>query len=138
MKSVSKPVILAVDESKAIRFLLQTIFGKKYHVVTAADASSAMYWLSKKNFPDVILTDARLPDAGKWEFVANLKNSYLYKDIPAVVLSSLSKEETEEKCTLYNVEQFFLKPFNPEYLIEAVDELVRLGTDKENFIENAS
>jgi CheY-like chemotaxis protein len=126
-----KPLILAVDDSKAMRYLLQTVLGKKYQVVTAPDASSAMYWLSQKNFPNVILANAQLRDTVDWEFVAYLKSSFLYKDIPAVILSSLEKEEVEKKCAQFNVEQFFLKPFNPVSLVETVDKLVKLNVSRD-------
>lgn len=126
-----KPLILAVDDSKAMRYLFQTVLGKKYQVVTAPDASSAMYWLSQKNFPTVILANAQLRDTTDWEFVAYLKNSFLYKDIPAVVLSSLEKEEVEQKCSQYNIEGYFLKPFNPVSLVETVDKLVRLNVSRD-------
>jgi CheY-like chemotaxis protein len=119
-----KPTILAVDDSKAIRFLLQSIFGKKYNVVTAADASSAMYWLSKKKLPQLIITESQLPDVENWEFVANLRNSFLYQPIPAIVLSSQNSEETQSQCKTYGIDYFFSKPFNPVELIELVDELL--------------
>src|SRR5438105_13358503 len=101
-----KPLILAVEDSKAMRYLLQTVLGKKYQVVTAPDASSAMFWLSQKNFPNVILANTQLHDTVDWEFVAYLKNSYLYNDIPTIVLSSLGREEVEKKCAQFNIEQF--------------------------------
>jgi len=119
-----KPIILAVDDSKAIRFLLQSIFGKKYQVVTAADASSAMYWLSRKQLPQLIITESQLPDVDNWEFVANLKNSFLYQPIPAIVLSSQDAQETQSQCKAYGIDYFFSKPFNPVELIELVDELL--------------
>ena len=125
-----KPTILAVDDSKAMRYLLQTVLGKKYQVVTAPDASSAMFWLSQKNFPTVILANAQLRDTADWEFVAYLKSSFLYNDIPAIILSSLEREEVEQKCAQYNIEQFFLKPFNPVLLAEKVDELIRLNVSR--------
>jgi CheY-like chemotaxis protein len=118
-----KPLILAVEDNKAMRYLLQTIFSKKYHVVTAADAASAMYWLSKKKFPDVIIASAQLADVDDWELIANLKNSVLYKDIPTVVLSSFENEATEKYCSIYKVTKFFRKPFNPISLVEAIQEL---------------
>jgi DNA-binding response OmpR family regulator len=52
-----KKQILAIDDSKAIRFLLQTILSKDYQVITMPDGCSAMYWLSKKNLPDLIIAD---------------------------------------------------------------------------------
>ena len=126
-----KPLILAVDDSKAMRYLFQTVLGKKYQVVTAPDASSAMYWLSQKNFPTVILANAQLRDTTDWEFVTYLKSSFLYKDIPAIVLSSLEQEEVEQKCSQFNIEGYFIKPFNPVSLVETVDKLVSLNVSRD-------
>jgi CheY-like chemotaxis protein len=119
-----KPIILAVDDSKAIRFLLQSIFGKNYQVVTAADASSAMYWLSRKELPQLIITDSQLPDVDNWEFITNLKNSVLYQQIPTIVLSSLEPAETISRCKTFEIDHFFFKPFNPVEIIDLVDELL--------------
>lgn len=118
-----KKQILAIDDSKAIRFLLQTVLGKDYQVITAPDGCSAMYWLSKKNLPDLIITDAQLPDMDNWELVEQLSMSGLYRDIPMIVLSSLSKSETSAKCLQYGVVANFTKPFNPEDLLEAVNNI---------------
>ena len=57
-----KKQVLAIDDSKAIRFLLQTVLGKDYQVITAPDGSYSMYLLSMKNLPDLIITDRKLPD----------------------------------------------------------------------------
>jgi two-component system, chemotaxis family, chemotaxis protein CheY len=118
-----KKQILAIDDSKAIRFLLQTVLGKEYQVITAPDGCSAMYWLSKKNLPDLIIADAQLPDMDNWELVEQLSMSGLYRDIPMIVLSSLNKGETSVKCLQYGVAAHFTKPFNPEHLLEAIDKI---------------
>ena len=120
-----KKKVLAIDDSKAIRFLLQTVLGREYQVITAPDGCSAMYWLSQKNRPDLIITDAQLPDMSDWELVEQLSTSGLYRQIPILVLSSLSKGETMEKCTEYGVAQFFNKPFNPVDLVDAVNRICR-------------
>jgi len=118
-----KKQILAIDDSKAIRFLLQTVLGKDYQVITAPDGCSAMYWLSKKNLPDLIIIDAQLPDMDNWELVEQLSISGLYRDIPMIVLSSLNKNETKAKCIQYGVAEHFTKPFNPIDLQEAVNKI---------------
>ena len=118
-----KKQILAIDDSKAIRFLLQTVLGKDYQVITAPDGCSAMYWLSKKNLPDLIIIDAQLPDMDNWELVEQLSISGLYRDIPMIVLSSLNKNETKAKCMQYGVAEYFTKPFNPIDLQEAVNKI---------------
>ena len=118
-----KKQILAIDDSKAIRFLLQTVLGKDYQVITAPDGCSAMYWLSKKNLPDLIIIDAQLPDMDNWELIEQLSISGLYRDIPMIVLSSLNKNETKAKCIQYGVAEHFTKPFNPIDLQEAVNKI---------------
>lgn len=120
-----KKKVLAIDDSKAIRFLLQTVLGKDYQVITAPDGCSAMYWLSKKNLPDLIITDAQLPDMDNWELVEQLSISGLYRDIPMIVLSSLDQNETTAKCLQYGVAAQFTKPFNPIDLLETLNKISR-------------
>src|ERR1700744_2484368 len=122
-----KKQILAIDDSKAIRFLLQTVLGKEYQVVTVPDGYSAMYFLSHREHPDLIIADPQLPDMENWELIQQLSSSGLYGEIPMVVLSALDKVKTEEKCEELGVLKYFMKPFNPIELLDAVQELVRNG-----------
>ena len=117
--------ILAIDESKAIRFLLQTVLGQKHQVVTAADGCSALYWLSKRNLPDVIIIDPQLPDMQNWELLEHLKSSGLYGHIPIIVLSSLDIKETQQKCKELGISKSFQQPFNPVELESAIEELLK-------------
>ena len=120
-----KQKILAIDDSKAIRFLLQTVLGSEYQVITAPDGCSAMYWLSKKNIPDVIIADPQLPDMENWELIEQLTTSGIYRDIPLLVLSSLPEEETVNRCTEMNIQAYYIKPFNPMDLVKTVNRLAR-------------
>lgn len=119
-----KKQILAVDDSKAIRFLLQTVLGKTYQVITVPDGCSAMHWLSRRNFPNLIIADPQLPDLENWELIQQLKTSGIYKNIPLMVLSGLGVTETEEKCRSFQVQNYFMKPFNPVDLVNAVQQLI--------------
>src|SRR5258707_14064410 len=105
-----KKEILAIDDSKAMRFLLQTVLGKDYQVITAPDGCSAMHWLSRRNLPQLIIVDAQLPDMHDWEMVEQFSTSGIYRDIPLIVLSSLDKDVTRVKCLEYGVAEFFTKP----------------------------
>jgi len=119
-----KKEVLAIDDSKAIRFLLQTVLGKEYQMVTVPDGCSAMYWLSKKRLPDLIIADPQLPDMENWELIQQLSSSGIYSSVPIMVLSGLSKTETEIKCMEFGVRKYFLKPFNPVELVEAINDLI--------------
>ncbi len=123
-----KKQILAIDDSKAIRFLLQTVLGKDYTVVTAPDGCSAMYWLSKRNLPDLIITDAQLPDMQDWELIEQLTSSGIYRDIPLMVISALDKAQADAKCQEFGVAENFTKPFNPVDLMNAVQRIINNDT----------
>ena len=120
-----KKQILAIDDSKAIRFLLQTVLSQEYHVITVPDGYTAMYYLSHRSQPDMIIADPQLPDMEDWELIQQLTASGMYGDIPVVVLSGLSAKETEMKCREYSVEKFYLKPFNPLDLLGAIRDLMK-------------
>ena len=123
-----KQTILVINDSKAIRFLLQTILGKKYNVISFPDACSTMQWLLRKNIPQLIIADPQLPDCENWELVSNLHNSGLYGNIPVVVLSNLSEDEMIVKATEYtNIIRSFSQPFNPLELLEVVENMITVN-----------
>jgi CheY-like chemotaxis protein len=122
-----KKQILAVDDSKAIRYLLQTVLGQDYNVVTVPDGFSAVYYLSNRSQPDLIIVDPQLPDMENWELIQQLSTSGMHGGIPVLALSGLAQEETELKCMEYGVVRFFMKPFNPIELLDAVRDLVVTG-----------
>jgi two-component system, chemotaxis family, chemotaxis protein CheY len=122
-----KKRILAIDDSKAIRFLLQTIFGKNYQVITAADGCSAINWLSQNDLPDLIIADAQINDMPNWELIDQLSNSGMYGGIPIVVLSALGQTETKEKCEEFGITTYFTKPFNPVELMDEVNNAIQQG-----------
>ena len=128
-----KKQILVVDDSKAIRFLLQTILSKDYQVITMPEACSAMYWLSKKNLTDLIIADPQLPDMENWELIEQLSSSGIYGNIPLLVLSALDNDETQVKCLEYGVSKYFLKPFNPVDLLSVINNLIRKQVIDKNF-----
>ncbi|MBC7904929.1 MAG: response regulator [Gemmatimonadaceae bacterium] len=125
-----KRKILAIDESKAIRFLLQTVLGQNHQVITASDGCSALYWLSKRNLPDVIIADPQMPDMQDWELLEHLTSSGLYGHIPIIVLSALDKKETIQKCKELGITECFQQPFNPVELEKAVERVLSYAKSK--------
>jgi CheY-like chemotaxis protein len=126
--------ILVIDDSKAIRFLLQTVLSNQYNVVSAADGFSGMYWLSKRNRPELIIIDPLMQGIKHWDIIDQLKSSGLHGDIPVIVLSSLGYEETKEKCQELGVEAFFSKPFNPLEIVKTIKEIL----SKKKVLESAN
>ena len=122
--------ILVIDDSKAMRFMLHTILKKHYKVVSVPDGLSAMYYLRNAKQPDLIIMDPELPDFNDWELVKFLTSSHLYSAIPLMVITGENEDVTRARSVNYGVADFFLKPFNPLRLLEAVDNIM-VGTKTE-------
>ena len=115
-----KPTILAIDDDEPILWLISKIL-KDFEVVCKTDGLEAMLWLSKGNFPDLIILDREMPNLGGKKFLRGLRGSGMYKDIPVLFLSSWIDNEFEDDLGNLNVKEFIAKPFNPAYLIEQVE-----------------
>lgn len=116
-----KRTVLVIDGNKAMRFLMQTVLGKEFQVVTASDANAALFWLSKKNTPDLMIIDPQLEEGEDWELVEYLSDSGMYGDIPKIILTALDKNLVMFKCAELNIEHFAFKPFNPIDFVKLVN-----------------
>ena len=119
-----KKEILVVDSNKSIRFMLHTILRKHYKVISVADGVSAMYYLRTHMTPDLIIMNPDLSDFPDWELVKYMSGSHLYSSVPVMVVSSKNEEHTRSMSVQFNVVKYFVKPFNPLELLEAVDHVL--------------
>lgn len=105
--------ILLVDDKPAIGKVLSVYLGFDNEVIYLENPIRAIQWLSEGNFPDLIISDIRMPFMTGSEFLYYLKGNALFKEIPVVMLSS--EESTTERINLLNAgaEDYILKPFNP-------------------------
>jgi two-component system chemotaxis response regulator CheY len=117
-----KKKVLIIDDSKPIRILLEAILSRHYAVTAVGDGLDAMAWLSAGNTADLIVTDLRMPNIDGWELLEHLSGSYLYKDIPVLVLSGeIANAAPETLMARYtNVQAVMHKPFDPVLLLEKI------------------
>jgi signal transduction histidine kinase/BarA-like signal transduction histidine kinase len=111
--------LLVVDDEKEILKAIRRQFRKKYRVIVADNASSALHTLSKEDV-QVIVSDQRMPDMTGTEMYDNIKNRYPeavrilltgYSDIQAVI-DSINKG---------GVYHYLVKPWNHEELNYVVE-----------------
>lgn len=122
-----KKEVLIVFQHPSLQYILQTVMGKDYHVVVAPDGVSALYWISKKNIPDLIISDSLLPDMNEWELIEQLNSSGLYQSIPIVVISSSDEKTTMQLAERMDLAGAFIKPFDPMAVKERIDRVLQTG-----------
>ncbi len=124
-----EPTILIIDDQASIRFLLGSFLKNEYRVIGFEDGFSAMQWLVNANFPDLILLDLDVPRLSGLDFLAQIKKSGFFQDIPVVIISGDHAPETIEHCNQLGVKAYLTKPFDPMKLNAIV---------KDVFDENSS
>lgn len=107
---------MIIDDSEMMREFLRTYFSKFCDVSTFSDASEALSELDRQITPDLILLDLNMPNMSGFEFLAQLRNSSLHKDIAVIVLSSADSSEDRIRCLSLGASDYVIKPFNPKEL----------------------
>lgn len=115
-----KKKILAIDDEKSIRFIIENTFNKDFEVVTMSNGMDALFYMQSGNIPDVIICDLEMPVLNGIEFVKRLRESGFFEEIPLIMLSG--KEESAEKirCFEMGADDYVLKPFNPRELLARI------------------
>jgi len=67
--------------------------------------------------PDLIISDLVMPVMDGVEFLATLQKNPDYKNIPFVVLTSKTQDQTFKKIMRMGAADFIRKPFNQEELM---------------------
>lgn len=118
-----KKILLIEDDFNVISLVKEILRDCDYECFSAYTLSSAF---KKIKFikPDLILLDLVLPTTNGYEVLEKLKNDLSMKNIPVVILSSLSSHFVEEKAIQLGAVKYLNKGFNPSELISIVNQYI--------------
>jgi len=122
---MNKKTLLALDDELSILKILYFYFAKTYHVVSKTDGKAALEWMQQGQLPDIIIADINMPDMNGMEFIAQIRNSGFFKDIPLIMLSGNEGTSDKIKCLKAGADDYLVKPFNPEELEARIDNILR-------------
>ena len=114
--------ILVCDDDPSLRELVRAVLGSGYRFVEAADGTEALT-IAREDRPDLIVLDVMLPGMSGIEVLEELRSSDSLKDIPVVVITAWSHAEIDVQVA--GADRFVSKPFDPDELSNAVEELLR-------------
>lgn len=117
---VNKKRILAVDDSKTISGMIQTILERVgYEVDIAFDGIEALEKVKQK-MPDLIILDINMPRLDGFRVCRLLKFDRNYRHIPIILLTARDEEDNIKTGMKTGADLYLTKPIEPEQLIEAV------------------
>lgn len=125
MRRVPK-TILVVDDSASLRKVVTAALERQgYRVLTAADGAQALA-VMQESLPDMVLTDADMPEMGGHALCRVLKKGKATKGVPVVIMSG---ELVEDKDVVSGLESgaddYILKPLSMPVLFARLGAVLR-------------
>lgn len=124
-EEAERPSILVVDDSITTRTMERSILvSHGYDVEVAVSGEDALEKTAARRF-DLVVTDIEMPGMNGFELTAQLGQTDTYRDVPVIVVSSLSRDEDKRKALEAGARAYIVKgSFDQGTLLETVEELI--------------
>jgi DNA-binding NtrC family response regulator len=120
--------ILVVDDEREVRLVIQEFLaGKGYEVRVAGNGLEALAALETYT-PDVVLLDMAMPEMDGLETLKRI--SGLYPTLPVIMVTVNADIETTSKVLQLGAADYVPKPFDLDYLDQAVSIQISAGRDQ--------
>ena len=120
------PIVLVVEDDKAIVHLLSTILdANDYRVVQVSTGREALSTISS-HCPDVVLLDLGLPDMDGVDIIKNVRQ---WSQVPIIVLSARNRERDKVEALDLGADDYLAKPFGMMELVARVRAVLRRTQD---------
>ena len=113
--------ILVCDDEPSLRELVRAVLGPRYQFVEADDGLRALA-LARELRPDLIVLDLMLPGMSGIEVLDVLRRDPDLAAIPVIMVTAWS--HAEASAAVAGADRFVPKPFDPQALETAVEELL--------------
>ena len=120
------PRVLVVDDTASIRFLIRTNLELAgFDIDEAVDGVDCLDILARaETMPDVITVDVMMPRLDGVSTVAAIRADPRTRDILVVMVSTQGQPADIARGMEAGVDAYVTKPFDPDFLIETVREVL--------------
>ncbi len=116
--------VLLVEDTKVLaEQIADLLVMEGYEVIIAGNGVDALKTLQSHR-PDVVITDLLMPEMDGFELIERMKERPALSEIPVIVLTAKSGEETDERLRQSGIWQVLRKPCAAEDLVTALQSLV--------------
>lgn len=120
-----QPIILVVDDSEEIQFILKTTLENKGFQVLASYTAKDAFSLLQEHLVSLIVLDLVLPDTDGRNFLVDLKNRAETTDIPIVVISAKTSSQIKAECYALGASNYFEKPLDVNVLVTQIAAMIQ-------------
>lgn len=122
------PKVLVVDDEPMIRELVKAILraDDRYELITASDGLEGVE-AAQRLRPDLVILDVRMPRMTGLEACRALRADPRTADTKIVLLTAMGQDSDIEEGHEAGADDYFLKPFAPNDLLDKVRTALRLS-----------
>jgi len=117
-------ILIAEDERDIRELIIFTLRYGGFEVIAVSNGEEAVDAARREN-PDLILLDVRMPKLTGYDACRRLKADPLLRQIPVVFLSAKGQEAEVQIGIEAGAIEYILKPFSPDMLNKRVGELLK-------------
>jgi CheY-like chemotaxis protein len=118
--------ILVVDDEPDARKLLKRILSQCDAMVSTAESAAQGLQLTRRQRPDVIVSDIGMPGADGYQFIQSVRKLSPSEGgrTPAIALTAFARSEDRTRAMLSGFQVHVAKPIEPQELVATVRSLV--------------
>jgi two-component system chemotaxis response regulator CheY len=109
--NITKKILIAEDSSSVRKFISFALKLEGYDVLTAVDGMDALEQMPKHKI-DMLITDLNMPNLDGIRLIQTVRENPEYKELPIIILSSLSGEDDIKAGMAAGANSYLIKPFN--------------------------
>jgi len=124
--TAKKPRILCVDDEPQNLKLLEALLSTRgYEVLKAANGQEALERINEQSI-DIVLLDVMMPEMDGYEVCRKIKDDERQRQVPVVMITSLSSKEDRIKGIEAGAEDFISKPFDQAEVLARIKMLLKI------------
>ncbi|HSQ06057.1 MAG TPA: response regulator [Burkholderiales bacterium] len=117
--------ILIVDDSATMRQMVNfTLSAAEHEVDEAANTDEALACVETRHF-DAVIADLNMPGRNGIELIRSLRALPRFRTTPILMLTTESRAEVKQAGKAAGATGWIVKPFGPDALLGALQQLLR-------------
>jgi CheY-like chemotaxis protein len=116
-------ILIAEDERDIRNLIAFTLQFAGHQVVASADGAEALE-TARRDIPDLIVLDIRMPRMDGYEVCRQIKADNTLKHIPVVFLTAKGQETEMQAGYALGAAGYIIKPFAPDQLTERLQAIL--------------
>lgn len=121
--------ILVIDDKEEIRYLIKAVLTNYGFTILEASNGQIGMTMLRDQQPDLVICDVNMPGMDGYETLSAVRDSSTTAQIPFILMTGLVSRDGFRRGMVCGADDYLVKPFTPDELVEAVMSRLARQTD---------